>query len=69
MGSKQAKTGAEDHNFQATKKKDWNKRAKQDYDTWPHKDKFEKFMKARMPHLADGEIRAIGSAIALKEKS
>ena len=67
LGSREAKTGAEDHKFQATKKKDWNARAKQDYDQWPHKEKFEKFMKARMPHLADGEIRAIGRTIALKK--
>lgn len=69
MGSKQAFTGAEEHNFQGTpkKKKDWNKRANEDYDKWPHKEKFESFMKARMPHLADGEIRALGKAMALKK--
>jgi len=49
------------------KKQDWNKRAKEDYDRWPHKDKFEKFMSARMPHLAMGEIKAIGRTIALKK--
>ena len=48
-------------------KKDWNKRAKQDYENWPHKEKFEKFMQARMPHLALGEIQAIGRTIALKK--
>jgi hypothetical protein len=63
----EAKTGAEDHNFQATKKKDWNKRAKSDYETWPHREKFERFMKARLPHLHEGEIRAIGRALALKK--
>jgi hypothetical protein len=67
MGSKQATTGAEDHNFQATKKKDWNKKANEEYDRWPHKEKFEKFMQARMPHLAAGEIRAIGKLLSLKK--
>ena len=65
--SKQSADMGEGHNFQATKKKDWNKQAKDDYDRWPHREKFEKFMKARMPHLADGEIRAIGKIIALKK--
>jgi len=68
LSSKQAKTGAEDHNFQGTKKKtDWNKRAAQDYENWPHKEKFESFMKARMPQLHEGEIRAIGKCIALNK--
>lgn len=48
-------------------KKDWNKQSKDDYENWSHKDKFESFMKARMPHLADGEIRAIGRVVALKK--
>jgi hypothetical protein len=59
--------GEDNHNFKATKKNDWNKRANQDYDQWPQKEKFEKFMKARMPHLKDGEIRAIGKTLALKK--
>lgn len=67
LGSKPISTGAEDHVFHGTKKKDWNKQAKEDYDRWPHKEKFEKFMKARMPHLADGEIRAIGRTLSLKK--
>ena len=67
LSSKPATTGAEEHKFHATKKKDWNKRAKQDYQNWPHKEKFEKFMQARMPHLALGEIQAIGRTIALKK--
>ena len=48
-------------------KKDWNKQAKDDYENWPHKEKFEKFMSARMPHLAMGEIKALGRALALKK--
>jgi hypothetical protein len=67
LGSRQASTGAEDHNFQATKKKDWNKKANEEYDKWPHKEKFESFMKARLPHLHDGEIRAIGKLVSLKK--
>lgn len=62
-----ATTGAEENTFHGTKKKDWNKRAKEDYDRWPHKEKFEKFMQARMPHLAMGEIRAIGRVISLQK--
>lgn len=67
LRSESANTGAEDHKFHASKKQDWNKRAKQDYDQWPHKEKFEKFMQARMPHLQLGEIRALGRVIALKK--
>ena len=67
MGSKPASTGAEDHQFHGTKKKDWNKRAKEEYEKWPHKEKFESFMKARMPHLHEGEIKAIGRALSLKK--
>jgi hypothetical protein len=67
LGSKQASTGAEENQFHGTKKKDWNRQAKDDYERWPHKEKFEKFMKARMPHLKDGEIRALGRALALKK--
>jgi hypothetical protein len=67
LSSKQAKTGMEDHKFQGTKKKDWNKQAKDDYERWPHKEKFEKFMQARMPHLALGEIQALGRVLSLKK--
>ena len=67
MGKKQANTGAEDNQFQGTKKKDWKKRAKDDYENWPQREKFEKFMAARMPHLALGEIQAIGRTLALKK--
>lgn len=65
LSSKQSNAG--EHNFQATKKKDWNKRAKDDYQNWPHRERFEKFMKARMPHLAEGEIKAIGRVLSLKK--
>lgn len=48
-------------------KKDWNKRAKEDYEKWPQREKFEKFVQSRMPHLALGEIKALGRVIALKK--
>jgi hypothetical protein len=67
LASKQSNVGAEEHNFQGTKKKDWNKKAKDDYQNWPHREKFEKFMQARMPHLKLGEIQALGRAICLKK--
>jgi hypothetical protein len=67
MSPSQTSTGMEDHTFQGTKKKDWNKRAKEDYENWPYKEKFEKFMQARMPHLKLGEIRALGRVLALKK--
>ncbi len=67
MSCSQATTGAEEGQFQATKKKDWNKRAKDDYERWPDREKFEKFMSARMPHLKMGEIKAIGRVISLQK--
>ena len=48
-------------------KTDWHARAKQDYENWPKREEFEKFMAARMPHLAPGEVKAIGRTIALKK--
>lgn len=53
--------------FSKPKKKDWNKRAKDDYQNWPEREKFEKFMASRMPHLKRGEIAAIGRALCLKK--
>lgn len=67
MAKKATNVTTEGGNFQGTKKQDWNKRAKSDYDAWPHKQRFESFMQARMPHLAAGEIQAIGRALALKK--
>ena len=67
LGSKQATTGAEEHSFKGTKKKDWNAEAKSGYENWPQRAKFEAFMKARMPHLHEGEIKALGRAISLKK--
>jgi hypothetical protein len=48
-------------------KTDWHARAKQDYQNWPKRKEFEKFMASRMPHLAQGEVRAIGRTIALNK--
>ena len=62
-----AKPSAEDHNFKGSKKKDWNARAKSDYQNWEHKEKFEKFMRDKMPHLSKGQIEAFGRVVALKK--
>lgn len=43
----------------------WLARAEEEYDKWEHKEKFRDFMKKKMPHLAKGEIDAIGKTIAL----
>ena len=67
LAGSQANTGAEDNTFQATKKKDWSSQAKNDYENWPQREKFEKYMAARMPHLKLGEIKAIGRVICLKK--
>ncbi len=66
MSRSQAPAGAEESGFHATKK-NWAKQAKDDYERWPHREKFEKFMQARMPHLKLGEIQAIGRTLALKK--
>lgn len=57
----------DEHNFKGSKKKDWNLRAKQDYEKWPDREKFEKFMKSKMPHLSKGQIEAFGRIVALKK--
>lgn len=67
MSSKPATTGAENHKFHGTKKKDWNKRSKEDYENWDKREEFENFMRRRLPHLAIGEIKAIGRCISLKK--
>lgn len=48
-------------------KAEWLERAEQVYTQWDKKDQFEAFMKARMPHLAKGEVKAIGTTLALKK--
>jgi hypothetical protein len=49
------------------KKSKWLARAEEAYDKWDKKADFESFMQKRMPHLAKGEIRAIGQTLALKK--
>lgn len=64
----QANMGDDGQNLMGTKKKtDWNKRAKEEYERWPKREAFEKFLKARMPHLHDGEVKAIGRMAALSK--
>ena len=48
-------------------KSKWLTRAEQDYQSWTKREEFEKFMAKRMPHLAKGEIRAIGQVMALNK--
>jgi hypothetical protein len=48
-------------------KKKWLARAEEEYDNWDKKEQFVAFMKSRMPHLAKGEIDAIGRTLALKK--
>lgn len=45
----------------------WLKRAEEDYAKWDKRDEYRTFMKKRMPHLAEGEIDAIGKTVALKK--
>jgi hypothetical protein len=48
-------------------KSHWYEQAEQAYDTWDKKNHFKDYMKKRMPHLADGEVDAIGKCLALKK--
>ena len=48
-------------------KSHWYERAEQAYSTWDKKNHFKDYMKNRMPHLAEGEIDAIGKCLALKK--
>ena len=50
------------------KKSDWSKKADEAYESWMDKGDFKKYMKERMPHLADGEVDAIGRILALKKE-
>ena len=42
-------------------------RAEQDYAQWEKREHFEQFMSKRLPHLAKGEIKAIGQTYLLKK--
>lgn len=48
-------------------KSSWYNRADQAYNTWDKREHFRSYMKQKMPHLAMGEIDAIGRVIALKK--
>lgn len=48
-------------------KSEWLSRAEQEYQQWDKREEFESFMKVRLPHLAKGEIDAIGKTLALKK--
>lgn len=49
------------------KKSHWLKRAEEEYEAWDKKDQFRSFMAKKLPHLARGEIDAIGKTLALKK--
>jgi hypothetical protein len=53
--------------LQKKEKSHWYERAGQAYDSWDKKNHFKDYMKKRMPHLAEGEIDAIGKVLALKK--
>lgn len=64
--SQEAALAKEDLKGKMTKS-EWLARAEQEYDQWDKREEYRKFMKIRMPHLAQGEIDAIGKTIALKK--
>jgi len=45
----------------------WYSKADEAYKSWDKQAKFKEYMKKRLPHLADGEIDAIGRVLALKK--
>lgn len=45
----------------------WYSKADEAYGSWDKKNKFKDYMKKRLPHLAEGEIDAIGRVLALKK--
>ena len=57
------------HNVSMKKKEKspWYGRADEAYKTWDKREHFRKYMKERMPHLAEGEVDAIGRVLALKK--
>jgi hypothetical protein len=48
-------------------KTNWYQQADDAYKTWDKREHFRGYMKKRMPHLAEGEIDAIGRMVALKK--
>lgn len=55
------------HSMKKGEKNKWSERADQAYKSWGDREKFKGYMKKRMPHLADGEVDAIGRVLALKK--
>jgi hypothetical protein len=53
--------------MQVTPKSKWLKRAEEEYAKWEKREQFEEFMSKRVPHLAKGEIKAIGKTLALSK--
>jgi hypothetical protein len=47
--------------------KSWVELADEEYQKWDKRDQFVAFMQSRMPHLAKGEIDAIGKTLVLKK--
>lgn len=43
------------------------KQADQAYQTWDKREKFRQYMQKRLPHLAEGEVDAIGRVLAFKK--
>lgn len=62
LGKKMQKTS-----LQKKEKSKWYGRADEAYKTWDKREKFRQYMKTRMPHLAEGEVDAIGKVLALKK--
>lgn len=66
-GGKKALTVGGIPKWAPIKKSEWIERAEEEYANWDKKEEYRAFMKERMPHLADGEVDAIGKTIALKK--
>lgn len=49
------------------KKSRWLARAEEEYNSWEKKEAFRSFMQKKLPHMAMGEIDAIGKVMALKK--
>ena len=47
-------------------KSEWYTKADEAYQSWSDREKFRGYMKKKLPHLADGEVDAIGRVLALK---
>lgn len=56
-----------DSKMHKKEKTKWFDRADEAYKTWDKREDFRGYMKKRMPHLAEGEVDAIGRVLALKK--